>query len=90
MPAVEAKAKLVDQSRPKDVRLVEREDLAPHVGGVAEARDCAAGARLDAFRFVKSVISVQPVVLAEVVVDVQSPLIAVDGSVGGTDEARRA
>src|SRR5262245_65871026 len=85
MDAIEAQARLVDDIRAKGVSLIEREDLAVGLAGVAESGErIALQVRLASQVTLEGVVAMQLVALAQAVAHVARPLIDIDrGCAGG-------
>ena len=89
--AIEARPGFVDQVGTESVCLVQGKDLSQRAAGMTKARDgVTQPVWLSGLCVLNGVISMQTVSFTKIVVDVCRPLIDVDRSARGADEARRA
>src|SRR6185369_4490755 len=89
--AIKAGAQLINQARPKDVRLVYGKYLPQKFAVIAEAGDrISISTGLGVKCPVGIVVTVQLISGADVIADIAAPLVRIDGGPGRADEARRA
>ena len=90
-PAIEARARLVDDVGTKRVGPIQSKDLSQCADSITKARYGVTGPGwLDGLCVLNGVVAMQPVSFTQIVVNIRGPLIDVDRGARRADKARRA